>query len=98
MASQIVDIFETMEYGPAPESATPANAWLDAHDRRFGLFIDGAWTAPDDDRLFDTVNPANGKPIARVTQATQAELDAAVGAARRAFESWSRAPGHVRAR
>ena len=46
MASHIADIFETMQYGPAPESAAPANAWLDAHERRFGMFIDGVWTPP----------------------------------------------------
>jgi aldehyde dehydrogenase (NAD+) len=87
-----------MEYGPAPESAAPANSWLDAHDRRFGMFVNGEWTAPGDDRLFDTVNPANGKPFAKLTQATEADLDAAVAAARRAFPSWSQSPGHVRAR
>ncbi|MBK9711135.1 MAG: aldehyde dehydrogenase family protein [Kouleothrix sp.] len=87
-----------MQYGPAPESAAPANAWLDAHERRFGMFIDGVWTPPADDRLFDSVNPANGKPIARVMQAAQADVDNAVAAARRAFASWSQASGHARAR
>ena len=29
----IAEIFETMEYGPAPESADPAQAWLDARNR-----------------------------------------------------------------
>ena len=28
----VMEIFQTMTYGPAPESATPAQAWLDAHD------------------------------------------------------------------
>jgi len=95
---KVAEILETMEYGPAPESAAPANAWLDAHQRRFGMYIDGAWTAPADDRLFESINPANGKPIARVTQATQSDVDSAVTAARRAFESWSQTSGHARAR
>src|SRR4051812_9454651 len=77
MTMSIAEIYHTMSYGPAPESAGPAQAWLDAHDRRFGLFVDGAWTEPDGDRLFDTVNPANGKPIAQITQATQTDVDAA---------------------
>jgi aldehyde dehydrogenase (NAD+) len=98
MASKVAEILETMEYGPAPESAASANAWLDAHQRRFGMYIDGAWTAPADDRLFESVNPANGKPIAWVTQATQSDVDSAVTAARRAFESWSQTSGHARAR
>ncbi len=94
----IAEIFETMSYGPAPESASLANDWLEAHERRFGLFIDGAWTSPVDDRLFESVNPATGKPLARITQATAAEVDAAVLAARKAFEGWSQTSGHVRAR
>jgi len=94
----VAEILRTMEYGPAPESAAPATAWLDAHARRFGMFIDGAWTAPGDERLFDTVNPANGKPFAKLTQATETELDSAVAAARRAFAGWSQASGHTRAR
>src|SRR5688572_24799841 len=94
----VAEILESLEYGPAPESAGPANAWLDAHERRFGLFIDGAWTAPEDDRLFDSINPGNGKQFARITQSSEAEVDQAVAAARRAFESWSATPGHVRAR
>jgi aldehyde dehydrogenase (NAD+) len=94
----IAEIFETMEYGPAPESATPANAWLDAHNRRFGMYINGAWTEPAADRGFESINPANCKQLAHITQATKAEVDAAVVAARAAFESWSQTPGHVRAR
>jgi len=94
----IADIFETMEYGPAPESAGPAQSWLEAHQRRFGLFVDGAWTEPTPERLFDTVNPASGTPIARITQANEAEVDAAVSAARKAFEGWSQTSGHMRAR
>ena len=73
---RVAEIFETMEYGPAPESAKPAQEWLDAHERRFGMMIDGAWTEPEESRLFDSVNPSNGKPLARVTQATSAEVDA----------------------
>ncbi len=40
----IRDIFNDMSYGPAPESAAEAVAWLDTHSGRFGHFIDGAFT------------------------------------------------------
>src|SRR5215218_2635207 len=95
---RVAEILKTMEYGPAPESAAPATAWLDAHARRFGMFIDGGWTEPADDRLFDSVNPSNGQPFAKLTQASEIELNDAVAAARRAFPGWSQAPGHTRAR
>jgi len=35
----VAEIFETMAWGPAPEAAEPALAWLDQHGRRFGYFI-----------------------------------------------------------
>ena len=93
---RVADVLKTMEYGPAPESATLANRWLDGHGRRFGLFIDGAFTAPG--KTFESVNPATAKPLARVTQATGADVDAAVASARRAQGPWASLSGHTRAR
>ncbi len=95
MAS-IPEIFASMAYGPAPESTRPAEEWLDRHGRRFGLFIGGAWTPPGD--LFDTVNPGTGQPLARVTQASAADVDRAVAAARDAQPGWWALGGHGRAR
>ncbi len=92
----VAEILESMDYGPAPEAAGPANAWLDAHQRRFGLFIKGTFTAPG--TTFESVNPASGASIARITQASSADVDAAVAAARRAFRPWAQLSGHARAR
>src|SRR2546430_16420358 len=92
-----MDIFETMEYGPAPESATPALQWIKEHEP-FGLFINNQWVAPTSGQYLESINPANGKPLAQVAAANSADVDAAVAAARAAFESWGKAPGHVRAR
>ena len=95
---QVAEIFEKMAYGPAPESAKPANAWLDERGRTFGQYINGTWTAPDKNRLFEAINPATAKPMARITQATHDEVDAAVTAARKAFPGWSALGGYQRAR
>jgi aldehyde dehydrogenase (NAD+) len=81
--NQIAQIFETLEYGPAPESPDPAFAWLDSHGRKFGHFINGAWTKPG--KTFASENPANGKALAEVTDGTSADIDKAVKAARAAF-------------
>ena len=35
--STLLKIFETMEYGPAPESATAVNTWLIDHGRKFAV-------------------------------------------------------------
>ncbi|MFL6659988.1 MAG: aldehyde dehydrogenase family protein [Massilia sp.] len=92
----INEILQTMDYGPAPESTKEAQAWLDQHESRFGLFIDNAWTPAAD--TFASTNPADGKDLAQITQATSADVDRAVEAARRAQPGWVALGGHGRAR
>ncbi len=92
----IPEIFETMEYGPAPESAAEALAWLVDGGDTYGHFIDGAMTAPGSG--FASRNPATGEILATLTQATGDDVDAAVAAARRAQPKWARLSGHARAR
>jgi len=94
----VSEIFETMAYGPAPESDKPALEWLERHGRAFGLFVGGRWTKSKNGDAFDVINPATTAPLARVAQAGQADVDAAVAAARKAFPAWSALSGHARAR
>jgi aldehyde dehydrogenase (NAD+) len=94
----LLDIYETMDYGPAPESPAAVNAWLDEHERKFGMFIDNQWVSPENVEYYPSYNPADGEKLADTAQAGQVEVDQAVNAARRAFESWSTAAGTVRAR
>src|SRR5829696_4191983 len=96
MAS-VPEIFQTMEYGPAPEAAGPVLEWLERHNRRFGLFIAGRWTEPGSDS-FESLNPASGKPLARVTEALPPEVNEAVAAALKAQPEWWALRGHGRAR
>ena len=91
-------ILDSMDYGPAPESAKPAEAWLDEHRRKFGLFIDGASREPATNTYFATDNPATGQRLAEIAAAGTADVDAAVAAARLAQEPWARLGGHGRAR
>jgi aldehyde dehydrogenase (NAD+) len=90
------DIFDTMSYGPAPEGSAEAQAWIAQHGGRFGHWIDGRFTAPE--TLFDTRNPATGAVLAQVSQGSDASVDAAVRAARRAQKGWAAMPGHGRAK
>ncbi|MFH1906267.1 MAG: aldehyde dehydrogenase family protein [Chloroflexota bacterium] len=94
----LLEIFQTMEYGPAPESSSAVNAWLEEHGRKFGLFINNRWVTPKGAKYYPSYNPADGELLAETVQAGQKEVDAAVAAARTAFESWSKTPGVVRAR
>jgi len=54
-------------------------------------FINGAYTSAADGKTFDCINPANGQKLADIAWCGEAEVDAAVKAARAAFESgaWS---------
>ena len=95
----VAKIFETMEYGPAPESAAPALEWIQQHDNgRFGHSIGGRWVAPSDGQYFETINPATKAVLARVAQGSKADVDAAVAAANAAAPGWAALPAHARAR
>src|ERR1700716_2173717 len=96
--STIRKIFETMEYGPAPEAPEVALEWLKKHEYSFRPFIDGRFQDVPDAQTFESINPRNGQPIAKLTQCGQAEVDAAVAAATAAFPDWSGLTGHLRAR
>lgn len=90
------DIFDSMSYGPAPESNSEVLAWLAKHEGRFGHWINGAFTGAS--AGFSTANPATGKVLAEVTQGGAGDIDLAVAAARRAQPGWGRLPGHARAK
>lgn len=90
------DILSTMDYGPSPESQKEALAWLDQHQRRFGLFINNTWT--DNHDSFASHNPADGRELAQLTQASAQEVDQAVLAARAAQPAWAALGGHGRAK
>jgi phenylacetaldehyde dehydrogenase len=49
--------------------------------------IDGKWLSAASEKTFDVKNPATGATIARAAEGDKADIDAAVRAARRAFES-----------
>jgi acyl-CoA reductase-like NAD-dependent aldehyde dehydrogenase len=51
------------------------------------LYIDGKFVPSESGKRFPTVNPATGEKIAEVAEASTADLDRAVAAARKAFES-----------
>jgi len=94
----VSELFETMAYGPAPESDKPALEWIAHHGSDFALFVGGQWTKGKNGDGFDVINPATTAKLARVTQAGPADVDAAVGAARKALAGWSGLSGHARAR
>ena len=63
------------------------------------FYIDGAWRKPESSDIFQVVSPASGRPIGFVPAASEADIDAAVAAAHRAFyeTDWPGRPVHERA-
>ena len=90
------DILATMDYGPAPESADVAQAWLARHERRFGHYIAGQRVAGAEH--FDSINPANGQVLAAIAQGDAKTVDVAVQAAQVALPVWQALGGHGRAK
>ncbi|PWW48797.1 NAD-dependent succinate-semialdehyde dehydrogenase [Melaminivora alkalimesophila] len=61
------------------------------------LFIDGQWQDAGDGRSLAVHNPATGQEIGRVARASTADLDRALEAAQRGFETWRDTSAHERA-
>ena len=79
---------------PAPESTDHVRI-----DKQYELFINGKWQKPKSGKYFDTINPANEQKLARIAEANEADVDAAVKAARKAYDTvWSRMPASERAK
>ena len=69
------------DYAPAPESRSIVDI-----ESNYGLFIGGSFTEPTSGEFFKTINPATEEVLSEVAEAGQADVDAAVAAARRAYD------------
>src|SRR5256885_1025467 len=61
------------------------------------LFVGGQWIAPASREMIDVHNAGNGEVMGRIPAAGEKEVDAAVRAARGAFEAWASTPATTRA-
>ena len=57
-----------MDYGSAPEEPEIALSWLADHGYAFHPFINGEFPQFMDEIYFESINPSNGKPLARLVQ------------------------------
>lgn len=63
----------------------------------YQLYIDGQWRPASDGATFTTTCPADGEVLAQCAQATRQDVDDAVKAAWKAFETWKHVPVNDRA-
>jgi acyl-CoA reductase-like NAD-dependent aldehyde dehydrogenase len=64
---------------------------------RYQLFIGGKWKDASDGKTFKTICPADGRVLAECAEATKEDVDEAVQAAWKAFESWKHVSVNERA-
>jgi len=95
---EVRDLFESMDYGPAPESPAEAVKWLEQRGRRLDHFIGGEWKAPAAGAYFESRNPATGEVLAEVADGDEVDVNRAVAAAADALEKWVAIGCHGRAR
>jgi aldehyde dehydrogenase (NAD+) len=78
-------------YAPAPESTDIVKL-----QDRYELFIGGKWIEAKEH--FMTLSPRDESPLAEVAQASEADVQKAVAAAREAFPAWAKLPGSERSK
>jgi aldehyde dehydrogenase (NAD+) len=80
------------DYAPAPEASDHIKL-----PPRHDLFINGRFVQPRSHRYFDSINPATEKKLSEIADGNATDVDAAVRAARRAYEKvWGRMSGRER--
>src|SRR5665213_150366 len=70
-------------YAPAPEARDHVKI-----APRYDLFIGGMWRAPKSGKYFDTISPSSEEKLSEVAEADAADVDDAVAAARKAYETY----------
>ena len=66
-------------------------------EQRTQFYIGGQWVAPAGQGTIEVFSPTDGALLATIPQGNAADADAAVTAARRAFDAWSMTPAAERA-
>ncbi len=97
----MTELERKQDHAPVPvgweyESAPESRDIVTLRDR-YGHFVGGEWLEPQE--TYTTISPATEEALAEVGQATEEEVQLAVGAAHEAFENgWSALAGSERAK
>jgi aldehyde dehydrogenase (NAD+) len=87
-----LDFGKKWEYAPAPETSAYINL-----APRHELFIDGKFVPPSTGDYFDSINPATEEKLTSIALGGDADVDLAVKAARRAYNTvWGKMSGRER--
>jgi betaine-aldehyde dehydrogenase len=78
-----------------PQPVIPSKVTLPEHR---DAYYDGKWRAPKSGRYVETISPGTGGPLGKVAGCGADDIDAAVAAAKTAFQEWRRVPPVERGR
>lgn len=82
------------DYAPAPEAKDHAKI-----KKQYDLFINGEFVKPNSKKYFSTYSPSTLEKLADVAEANEKDVDAAVKAARNAYDKvWKKMPASERAK
>ena len=85
---------DTLEWDYSPSLESTNHIRL---KQQYGLFINNEWVAPRSKKYFSSTNPATEEVLAEIAWANEADVDNAVKAARKAYETvWSKLSGAER--
>ena len=96
--SKIIQNFKNISYGPAPEDSKDVMSWIGALNNPNYLFINGAWIKSKSSKKIQVINPATNKKLTNLSIANKADVNLAVSAANKAFNSWSKTSSDTRAK
>jgi aldehyde dehydrogenase (NAD+) len=92
--SDSIDFSSDWVYSPSLESTSHVKL-----KKKYDLFINGKFVKPKSAKYFETINPATEEKLADIAEADQKDVDAAVKAARNAYQTvWSKLSGKERAK
>jgi aldehyde dehydrogenase (NAD+) len=82
------------DYSPSPEGKEHIQL-----KEKYGLFINGKFVAPNNNKYFPSINPATEEKISMIAEANEKDVDSAVKAARTAYDKhWKKMPAKERAK
>lgn len=64
--------------------------------KEYGLYINGRWTKPTNNKIIETKNPATGEILATFPAGTKEDTTKAIDAAEKAFPKWKKTPAPKR--
>nr|MBT6353581.1 aldehyde dehydrogenase family protein [Pelagibacteraceae bacterium] len=96
--SKIIQNFKNISYGPAPEDSKDVLAWINSLENLNLLFINGSWIKSKSLKKIQVINPGTNAKLTNLSIANKADVNAAVGAAKKAFILWSKTTSDKRAK